>query len=85
MRTGAAKTSPLPSNLQPRGLSREQAAAYLGISPSLFDRLVKGGDLPQAVTLGGRKVWDVRRLDSVFGPRSDLERAADDPWENAAP
>jgi hypothetical protein len=29
----------LPQSLAPRGLSREQAAAYVGISPSLFDML----------------------------------------------
>ena len=30
----------LPQSLSPRGLSREQAAAYVGISPSLFDALL---------------------------------------------
>jgi predicted DNA-binding transcriptional regulator AlpA len=36
----------LPQSLSPRGLSREQAAAYVGISPSLFDALVKDGRMP---------------------------------------
>jgi hypothetical protein len=30
----------LPQSLAPRGLSRAQAAAYVGISPSLFDEMV---------------------------------------------
>ena len=32
----------LPQSLPPRGLSREQAAAYIGISPSFFDMLDQG-------------------------------------------
>ena len=30
----------LPLSLPPRGLSREQSAAYIGVSPSTFDKLV---------------------------------------------
>lgn len=81
----SVRSSVLPANLPPRGLSREEAAAYVGISPSLFDRLVKEGVLPKPVHLGGRIVWDRTRLDLAFGALSDLSTAADDPWASASP
>jgi hypothetical protein len=49
-----------------RGLSRVEAAVYLGCSPSKFDELRKDGRVGPARLIDGRKVWDVRELDSVF-------------------
>jgi hypothetical protein len=49
-----------------RGLSRVEAALYLGISPSKFDELRKDGRVCPARLIDGRKVWDVRELDLVF-------------------
>jgi predicted DNA-binding transcriptional regulator AlpA len=59
-----------------RGLSREEAAMYIGISPSKFDELVGDGRMPAPVKIDGRKVWDIRHLDLAF---DDLPR------ENPAP
>jgi predicted DNA-binding transcriptional regulator AlpA len=59
-----------------RGLSREEAAMYIGISPSKFDELVGDGRMPPPVKIDGRKVWDIRHLDLAF---DDLPR------ENPAP
>ena len=84
MRTAFAKRHPLPANLLPRGLSRAEAATYLGISKSHFDTLVREGALPQPIHLRGRKVWDRVRLDLVFGAVPDFELTKDDPWENPA-
>jgi hypothetical protein len=49
-----------------RGLSREEAAVYLGISPNTFDELrkLRRVDLPRVI--GGRKLWDIRDLDVAF-------------------
>lgn len=58
--------SVLPPSLPPRGLSRVQAAEYLGISCSLFDRLIRDGLMPKAKKLGGRVVWDRLALDRAF-------------------
>ncbi len=33
--------------INPRGLSRVEAAHYIGVSPSLFDAMVKDGRMPQ--------------------------------------
>ena len=49
-----------------RGLSREEAAMYIGISPSKFDELVGDGRMPAPVKIDGRKVWDIRHLDLAF-------------------
>ncbi|RTL86444.1 MAG: AlpA family phage regulatory protein [Hyphomicrobiales bacterium] len=48
----------------PRLLRRERAAAYLDISPSHFDKLVREGRLPQPKKLDERtKGWDTHDLD----------------------
>ncbi len=52
--------------IEPRGLSRVDAAWYLGISPSKFDELRKDRRIGPARLIDGRKVWDVRELDLVF-------------------
>ena len=37
----------LYEGVAPRGLSRVQAARYVGVSPSLFDEMVKDGPAPR--------------------------------------
>lgn len=44
----------------PRWLSREQAAAYVGVSPKLFDLEVKIGIWPKGKKRGFGKVRDAR-------------------------
>ncbi|MFG1206898.1 hypothetical protein [Xanthobacter flavus] len=48
----------LPLSLPPRGLSRVEAAAYIGVSPSLFDDLVADERMPKPKLLNARHVWD---------------------------
>lgn len=66
-----ARTTSLPPNLSPRGLSREDAAAYIGVGTTLFDRLVSEGVMPPAKRMAGRKAWDVRALDRAFDALPD--------------
>jgi hypothetical protein len=68
--------------LQPRGLSRVIAAAYVGVSPSLFDLMVKDGRMPQPKRINGRTVWDLRRLDDAFEALPD--NSQDNPWDDVA-
>lgn len=56
----------LPLALPPRGLSRVQAAAYIGVSPTLFDILVADGRMPNPKRINARRVWDLRKLDRAF-------------------
>jgi hypothetical protein len=62
-----------------RGLSRTEAAMYLGISPSKFDEMRKDGRVGPARLIDGRKVWDVRDLDLAFEalPMETSEAAED--------
>lgn len=54
----------LPFNLPPRMLSREAAAAYAGVSPGTFTKMIAEGTMPKARKLSGRRIaWDVRELD----------------------
>ena len=72
----------LPQSLAPRGLSRVQAAAYIGVSASLFDEMVQDGRMPKPTPINARKVWDRIKLDEAFAALSDDEGQADDPWSN---
>jgi predicted DNA-binding transcriptional regulator AlpA len=56
----------LPTNLPPRGLSRVQSAAYIGVSPWLFDEMVADGRMPKPVRISSRVLWDRLRLDEAF-------------------
>jgi hypothetical protein len=69
--------------IEPRGLSRVDAAHYLGISPSKFDEMRKDGRVGPARMIDGRKVWDVRDLDLAFEalPLESNEAAED--WDVA--
>ncbi|WP_064692000.1 helix-turn-helix transcriptional regulator [Rhizobium aegyptiacum] len=53
-------------DITPRGLRREDAARYIGVSPSLFDRLRKDGKVPEPRDLFGLMVWDRSDLDAIF-------------------
>ncbi|MGA7810840.1 helix-turn-helix transcriptional regulator [Bradyrhizobium sp.] len=69
------------STSQPRrGLRRLEAAHYVGISPSTFDRWVEDGALPEPIRRGGVVLWDLRKLDVAFDALSgDAEDA--NPWD----
>lgn len=63
----------------PRGLSRVQAAAYVGVSPSLFDMMVKDGRMPGPKVINSRTVWDRFALDRAFEALPD--RDSSNPWD----
>lgn len=50
----------------PRGLCREDAARYIGVSVSTFDRLVADSLMPKPTHMRGRVVWDRLKLDAAF-------------------
>jgi hypothetical protein len=58
-----------------RGLSREEAAIYLGISASTFDELRSRCLIEPPRVIKGRKLWDIRELDLAFDalPRENQE------------
>lgn len=50
----------------PRGLRRTLAAAYIGVSQSLWDELVSSGEMPQPKRSHGRTIWDKLAVDRAF-------------------
>lgn len=79
-----ARRSALPPSLPPRGLDRAEAAAYVGVGTSLFDRLVGDGRMPAPKRIDGRLVWDRRALDAAFDALPDLERRGNAPADGPA-
>lgn len=49
-----------------RGLSRNEAARYVGVSPSKFDECVRDGRMPAPFRIDARVIWDLRQLDTAF-------------------
>jgi len=74
----------LLTSLPPRGLSRVQSAAYIGVSVTLLDELVRDGRMPQPIRLNSRGVWDRLLLDDAFAALSDVARDGSDPWSKVA-
>lgn len=60
----------IPTNINAytykRGLSRVEAASYIGIGVTTFDDLVKSGSMPSPKCIKSRKVWDKLMLDIAF-------------------
>ena len=48
----------LPPGVVPFAVSRDAAAALLGVSSGFFDRLVKDGRMPKPREVDGRVLWD---------------------------
>jgi predicted DNA-binding transcriptional regulator AlpA len=73
----------LPISLPPRGLCRQQAAAYIGVSSTFFDTLVKDGSMPKPTRIKGRVIWDRLKLDLAFDALTDEQETAN-PWQSVA-
>ena len=57
-----------PSTIVPRGLNIRQAAAYWGVSPNTFRKLVRLGLAPAPLKLPGldRNIYDLVALDAAM-------------------
>jgi excisionase family DNA binding protein len=79
MTRGLSYVRPIPR----RGLSHDEAAMYVGVSPGKFDDMISDGRMPAPRRIDGRKVWDVRELDLAFDalPRDDVVPAGNS-WED---
>ena len=79
----AERRHALPPSLPPRGLSREQAAAYVGISERLFATLVTEKRMPEPRCINDRVVWDRHELDAAFELLPKRNGHAAEAWECA--
>jgi predicted DNA-binding transcriptional regulator AlpA len=64
-----------------RGLSRDEAAMYIGISATKFDEMVIDGRMPAPVKIDSRKVWDIRSLDLAFDSLSAENPIQANSWD----
>ncbi|CCV08648.1 conserved hypothetical protein [Mesorhizobium metallidurans STM 2683] len=63
------ETAPMKSDAisyPPRGLTREEAARYIGVGTTLFDEMVADGRMPKPKRINSRAVWDRVALDIAF-------------------
>lgn len=57
----------------PRGLSREEAARYIGVGTTKFDEMVKDGRMPKPKRVDARTLWDRVALDVAFTALPDSD------------
>jgi hypothetical protein len=68
-RSGTAKGEGIVGSfpqLCPRGLSRDQAAAYVGVGVTKFNEMVEDGRMPKPKHVDTRLLWDRYALDQAF-------------------
>ena len=68
------------------GLSRTEAAEYIGVSTSLFDEMVKDGRMPPPKLINSRKVWMRAKIEKAFAelPDDGESTGCDNPWKDCA-
>jgi hypothetical protein len=82
-----AKADPRDRTYPPRGLRREAAAAYIGVSTSKFDETVADGRMPRPKYVDGCVIWDRYQLDAAFTDLPDetvknpLDRMFESGWD----
>lgn len=69
----------LPRSLPPVGVARAEAAAFIGVSATKFDEMVKDGRMPGPKRIDGRLVWSVRALTLAFEALPDGSQG--NPWD----
>ncbi len=57
---------PDPLSYPPRGLSREEAARYIGVGVDLFDEMVADHRMPAPKCINRRVIWDRASIDMAF-------------------
>jgi predicted DNA-binding transcriptional regulator AlpA len=71
---------------EPIGLSCDEAAAFIGVSASLFQAAVTAGTMPEPRQLGGRLIWDAEEIVKAFrrlptkGAATQNDGPAPDKW-----
>jgi hypothetical protein len=64
--------------MTPLGLSRSQAAEYIGVGLTKFDELVRTGQMPKPKKIGSRTLYDRRLLEASF---DELDSDDVNPWD----
>lgn len=62
-----------PIAYPPRGMSRDEAARYVGVGSTLFDQMVGDGRMPRPTRIGKRVIFDRLRIDAAFADLADRD------------
>lgn len=73
IKTEAASMKSDAISYPPRGLSREEAARYIGVGSTLVDEMVADGRMPKPKRINSRAVWDRVALDIAFTSLPDKD------------
>lgn len=67
------------------GLSRPEAAEYIGVGVTLFDEMVEDGRMPSPKRVNSRTVWSRFALEKAFTRLPDDRKSKDDvdEWSEA--
>jgi predicted DNA-binding transcriptional regulator AlpA len=87
---GVARQATLPPTLAPRLIGRDDAAAYVGVSPNTFDKMIAEGLMPSPRRLTERRLaWDMRQLDTAIDrlpsngdAEADTDATDDHSWDD---
>ena len=64
----------------PRGMSRDEAARYIGVGTTKFDEMVADRRMPRPKRVDGRVIWDRLKIEAAF---TDLpEEKKVNPWDS---
>jgi predicted DNA-binding transcriptional regulator AlpA len=58
----------------PRGMSRDEAARYIGVGATKFDEMVADGRMPRPKRVDGRVIWDRLKVEAAFTDLPDDKR-----------
>jgi predicted DNA-binding transcriptional regulator AlpA len=75
---------PRLSPLDRIGLSRAEAADFIGVPPHVFDQMVDDGRMPHPKDIDGRKVWSRLAIEKWFAelPEEPADRKRNNPWRD---
>jgi predicted DNA-binding transcriptional regulator AlpA len=68
------------------GLSRAEAAEYIGVGPALFDEMVKDGRMPKPKLINSRRIWMRAKIEKSFAelPEDGQTPEPASPWRDVA-
>jgi predicted DNA-binding transcriptional regulator AlpA len=80
----AAESRKLVLPYAPRGLRRPEAAAYIGVSVSTFDKMIRERFMPRPKRYRGLTIWDRLALDEALAclpEDDDAKPVSSNPWD----
>jgi predicted DNA-binding transcriptional regulator AlpA len=67
---------PDPLAYPPRGMSRDEAARYIGVGVTKFDEMVADRRMPRPKRVDGRVIWDRLKIDAAFTDLPEEKKAS---------